>query len=111
MPVCSGAGAGWHGGNHGAELLHGVDRATPEHRARRGASVEALITAFPPLSFDLLCARAHARIRADLAAPGTDIGPQDRQVAAHAIAKGWRVATANARHFDRVVGLNTITVT
>ena len=93
-----------------SELLHGVHRATPEHRARRGAFVEALIAAFPPLSFDLLCARTHARIWADLAASGSDIGPHDRLIAATAIAKGWRVATANVRHFDRVAGLNTIRV-
>lgn len=91
-----------------SELLHGVHRATPEHRARRGAFVEALIAAFPPLSFDLLCARTHARIWADLAASGNDIGPHDRLVAATAIARGWRVATANVRHFDRVAGLQTI---
>lgn len=91
-----------------SELLHGVHRATPEHRARRGAFVEALIAAFPPLSFDLLCARTHARIWADLAASGNDMGPHDRLVAATAIARGWRVATANVRHFDRVAGLQTI---
>jgi tRNA(fMet)-specific endonuclease VapC len=91
-----------------SELLHGVHRATPEHRVRRGAFVEALLVAFPPLSFDLLCARTHARIWADLAASGSDIGPHDRLVAATAIAKGWRVATANLRHFARVPGLATI---
>jgi predicted nucleic acid-binding protein len=32
-----------------SELLHGVHRATPEHRARREAFVEAVLTAFPPL--------------------------------------------------------------
>jgi tRNA(fMet)-specific endonuclease VapC len=93
-----------------SELLHGVHRATPEHRARRGAFVEALLVAFPPLNFDLLCARTHARIWADLAVSGTDIGPHDRLVAATAIAKGWRVATANVRHFERVPGLNTISL-
>lgn len=32
-----------------SELLHGVHRATVEHRARREAFVEAVIAAFPPL--------------------------------------------------------------
>jgi len=91
-----------------SELLHGVHRATPQHRARRDAFVEAVLMAFPPLPFDLLCARAHARLWALLAASGSDIGPHDRLVAATAIASGWRVATANVRHFARVTGLHVI---
>ena len=57
-----------------SELLHGVHRATPQHRARREAFVEAVLAAFPPLPFDLLAARAHARIWAGLAAAGQDVG-------------------------------------
>jgi len=91
-----------------SELLHGVHRASPQHRARRDAFVEAVLMAFPPLPFDLLCARAHARLWAQLAASGGDIGPHDRLVAATAIASGWRVATANVRHFERVTGLKVI---
>jgi hypothetical protein len=34
-------------------LLHGVHRATPEHRTRREMFVEAVLTAFPPIAFDL----------------------------------------------------------
>jgi tRNA(fMet)-specific endonuclease VapC len=94
-----------------SELLHGVHRATPEHRARREAFVEAVITAFPPLPFDLLTARAHARLWAELAATGTDTGAHDRIVAATAITTGWRVGTANVRHFDRIPGLDVITIT
>ena len=93
-----------------SELLHGVHRASAEHRVRREAFVEVVLHAFPPLSFDLLCARAHARLWADLAASGNDIGPHDRLVAATALARGWRVATANVRHFDRVPGLTTVAV-
>lgn len=89
-----------------SELLHGVHRATPEHRPRREAFVEAVLAAFPPIPFDLLAARAHARLRAQLAATGTDIGAHDRIVAATAIAAGWKVATANTRHFDRIAGLD-----
>jgi tRNA(fMet)-specific endonuclease VapC len=91
-----------------SELLHGVHRAGPHHRARRDAFVEAVLLAFPPLPFDLLCARAHARLWAQLVASGGDIGPHDRLVAATAIASGWRVATANVRHFERVTGLQVI---
>ena len=94
-----------------SELLHGVHRATPEHRARREAFVEAVLAAFPPLPFGLLAARTHARIWAELAAVGQNVGAHDRLVAATAITVGWRVGTANLRHFDRIAGLDTLAVT
>lgn len=94
-----------------SELLHGVHRATPQHRARREVFVEAVLAAFPPLPFGLLAARAHARIWAELATAGLDAGPHDRLVAATAITAGWRVGTANLRHFDRITGLNILSVT
>ena len=81
-----------------SELLHGVHRAALEHRARREAFVEAVIAAFPPLPFELLAARAHARIWAELAAAGQDVGAHDRIVAATAISAGWRIGTANRQH-------------
>jgi tRNA(fMet)-specific endonuclease VapC len=91
-----------------SELLHGVHRASSAYLARREAFVEAVLLAFPPLPFDLLCARAHARLWAELVTSGADIGPHDRLVAATAMASGWRVATANRRHFERVTGLPVI---
>jgi tRNA(fMet)-specific endonuclease VapC len=94
-----------------SELLHGVHRASHEHRARREAFVEAVLAAFPPFPFDLLAARAHARLWAELAAAGLDVGPHDRIVAATAIIAGWRVGTANIRHFERVPGLDIVTIT
>ena len=94
-----------------AELLHGVHRASSQYRARREAFVEAVLAAFPPLPFGLLAARAHARIWAALAAAGLDVGAPDRLVAATALSAGWRVGTANVRHFDRIVGLGIVTVT
>ena len=94
-----------------SELLHGVHRATPDRRPRRAAFVEAVLAAFPPLPFDLLAARAHARIWADLASAGVDTGAHDRLVAATAITAGWRVGTANHRHFARITGLDVLTIT
>lgn len=94
-----------------SELLHGVHRASREHRARREAFVEAILAAFPPLPFGLLAARAHARIWAELSAAGQDVGAHDRLIAATAMSAGWRVGTANLRHFDRIVGLDIMTVT
>lgn len=91
-----------------SELLHGVHRADHARRATREAFVEAVILAFPLLPFDLRCARAHARLWADLAASGIDVSPHDRLVAATAVATGWRVATANVRHFERIIGAQVI---
>jgi tRNA(fMet)-specific endonuclease VapC len=94
-----------------SELLHGAHRATPRHRARREAFVEAVLAAFPPVPFDLLAARAHARLWAELASAGLDVRAHDRLVAATAITAGWRVGTANVRHFDRITGLDVTTIT
>lgn len=88
-----------------SELLHGVHRASDEHREQRAAFVEAVLAAFPTLSFDLLVARAHARLWAGLASSGTEVSAHDRLVAATAISAGWRVGTANTRHFNRISGL------
>ncbi|HVB00033.1 MAG TPA: PIN domain-containing protein [Acidimicrobiales bacterium] len=93
-----------------SELLRGVHRAGPEHHARREAFVEMVLSVMPVLDFDLLAARAHARLSADLAMTGADVGPHDRLVAATAISIGWRVATANVRHFERIAGLEVIEV-
>jgi tRNA(fMet)-specific endonuclease VapC len=94
-----------------SELLHGVHRATPEHRARREAFVEGVLAAFPPLRFDLLVARVHARLWAGLASSGADVGAHDRLVAATAIAAGWRVGTANLKHFERIPGVDVLAIT
>jgi tRNA(fMet)-specific endonuclease VapC len=93
-----------------SELLHGVHRASATHRARREAFVESILAAVPVLDFDLLAARAHARLWADLARTGADVGPHDRIVAAIAISLGWRVATADVRHFERIRGLDVVEV-
>lgn len=94
-----------------SELLHGVHRAAPEHRARREAFVEGVLVAFPPFPFDLLAARAHARLWAGLASSGIDVGAHDRLVAATAITAGWRVGTAHVKHFGRIPELDVLPIT
>lgn len=89
-----------------SELLHGVHRAADEGiRARRSAFVEAILESFPLLPIDLPTARAHARLRANLAAAGRLIGPHDQWLAATCLAHGLTLATANLREFERVEGL------
>jgi tRNA(fMet)-specific endonuclease VapC len=41
---------------------------------------------------------------------GTDVAAHDRLVAATAITAGWRVGTANIRHFDRIPGLDAVVI-
>jgi tRNA(fMet)-specific endonuclease VapC len=91
-----------------SELLHGVHRATPEHRTRREAFVEAVLETFPSVPFDMRSARVHSRVWAELATAGADIGPYDSLIAATALAHGWRLATANVRHFRRIAGLDLV---
>ena len=88
-----------------AELLHGVHRADVENRPPREAFVESMLQAFPPIPFDLVAARVYSGVWANLVVAGTPIAAHDMLVAATAITVGWRVATENLRHFNRVKGL------
>jgi tRNA(fMet)-specific endonuclease VapC len=90
-----------------SELLHGVHRATqPDVRAKRSAFVEGILERFPLLPVDLACARAHARIWAELRRAGTIIGPHDLWLAATCVAHGLTMVTGNMREFELVAGLD-----
>ena len=89
-----------------SELLHGVHRAeAPSVRARRSAFVEGVLSSFPLLEIELSTARAHARLRADLAREGRLLGAHDLWIAASCLARGLRLVTASAGEFERVPGL------
>jgi len=86
-----------------AELRYGAD-----HSARRRANharIDALIAELEALDFDLRAAAAYGRVRAQLEADGTPIGPNDMLIAAHALSRGLRVVTDNVAEFRRVKGL------
>jgi tRNA(fMet)-specific endonuclease VapC len=90
-----------------SELLHGVHRATDNAtRLRRQAFVEQLLSEVDPLEITPLVARTHAAIWAELEIAGNPIGAHDLWIAATALTHGMRVATANARDFERVPGLS-----
>lgn len=92
-----------------SELLHGVHRAVdPDQRRRREAFVERLLTSLPVIPFDLVVARVHARLSAELAVKGSPIGAHDLLIAATALAIGDDVATRDLRSFPRVPGLNVL---
>ena len=89
-----------------SELLHGVHRAdTPHIRTRRSAFVEGLLAELPILPLDILTARTHARLWAELSHAGTPVGAHDLWVAATAVARGLTLLTRDARDFERVPGL------
>jgi predicted nucleic acid-binding protein len=89
-----------------AELLHGVHRLrTSRRRTRAEAVVETLLSAIPVIPFDLVCARAHARLGAELARRGIGVGTHDLMIGATALARGFSVLTRDRRSFPRIPGL------
>ena len=92
-----------------SELLHGVHRAVdPSQRSKREAFVERLLADLPLFPFDLVVARVHARLSAELAKKGSMIGAHDLLIAATALAMGYDVATRDERSFPKVPGLNVL---
>lgn len=90
-----------------SELLHGVHRATtPARQSQREAFVEGFLSRLPILSFDLVTARIHARLSAELALKGTAVGAHDLIIAATAMARGYLVATRDERSFAKIPGLS-----
>ena len=89
-----------------AELLHGVHRAVkPSQRARREAFVENLLVVLPIVSFDIVAARVHASLWAQMASQGINIGAHDLLIGATALAIGYDVATCDKRSFPKIPGL------
>jgi predicted nucleic acid-binding protein len=74
-------------------------------KARAEAFVEAVLADLPIVPFDLLCARAHAGLSAELRRKGTMVGAHDLMIASTAIARGFSVATSDQRSFPRIPGL------
>jgi tRNA(fMet)-specific endonuclease VapC len=86
-----------------AELRYGAD-----HSARRRTNhsrIDVLIEEVEPLDFDLRAAATYGRVRSQLEAGGTPIGPNDMLIAAHALSRGLTVVTDNTEEFGRVKGL------
>jgi len=89
-----------------SELLHGVHRARSAGlRAHRSAFVETVLTEFPTLPVDILTARTHARLWAELAEQGKPIGAHDLWLAATCLARGLAIASGDEAGFSKVPGL------
>ncbi len=86
-----------------AELRYGADHST--RRRTNHLRIDALIEEIEPLDFDLRAAATYGRVRAQLEAGGTPIGPNDMLIAAHALSRGLTIVTDNTAEFRRVKGL------
>ena len=87
-----------------AELWTGVKKNLRTH-SHQVARLEAFLSLFQLVDFDLAAALHYAEIRAALEAAGTLIGPLDLLIAAQARSLGATIVTANAGEFRRVKGL------
>ena len=90
------------------ELQYGLLRLPPEAAAPRLAALKQLLQPMQMLPFDSECAAEAARIRAELEAAGTPIGPHDTLIAATAMRYQGTLVTRNVREFSRVMGLRWV---
>lgn len=87
------------------ELRYGADKALRTGEKRPADRVAKLSQALPVALPGETVPDHYGRIRADLEAAGTPIGGMDLLLAAHALALGACVVTANTREFARIKGL------
>jgi tRNA(fMet)-specific endonuclease VapC len=87
------------------ELYYGAFHSSPAQQARHLNLVVQLRNLFPSAPFDDASAEIYGRIRADLAAKGMLIGPNDLMITAIALTHGLIVVTHNTAEFSRVAGL------
>ncbi|QLE58144.1 type II toxin-antitoxin system VapC family toxin [Nostoc sp. TCL26-01] len=85
------------------ELFYGAMKSN--HPERTLARQQQFLNLFVSLPFNDVTALTYGRIRAELAASGTPIGPNDLQIAAIALVHNLILVTHNTFEFNRVNGL------
>jgi tRNA(fMet)-specific endonuclease VapC len=94
-----------------AELVHGTYRAdTPERRQRRRAFLDELKAVLPVYPITDGTAELVGKIDAESSATGVSIPFDDLLIGACALERGYAVATRNLRHFQKIPGLNLISL-
>lgn len=88
-----------------AELLVGVELASPSHREQRRAFVEDLIGSLPVIPYDLSIAQEHASLLAAVKRVGRPRGAHDLVIAATARATQRIVVPADPSAFDDLPGV------
>lgn len=93
------------------EYRKGVEKAVSEVRRRkREAFFEQVFGDLEVLVVDVPIAETAAHIWGDLERTGSRIPPFDLLIAATAVEHNLKLVTADPRHFERVDGLEVITV-
>jgi tRNA(fMet)-specific endonuclease VapC len=87
------------------ELRYGLLRLPQDAATPRLAALAQLLRPMHILPFDSECAFHASRIRVELEAVGTPIGPHDTLIAATALRHQATLVTRNVREFSRVQGL------
>src|SRR5947209_7362588 len=85
-----------------AELYYGAFHGPPAYQPHNLGLIQKLRQQFRSLPFDDSAAETYGRIRADLAAKGMPIGPNDLMIAATALANRLTLVTHNTVEFRRV---------
>ncbi len=88
-----------------AELRFGAAKYGSKKLA---GQLDAILAVLPVIPLASPAERRYADIRATLEAAGTPIGGNDLLIAAHALALGLTVVTANTQEFKRVRGLKVV---
>ena len=92
------------------ELAHGVARAnTPERKAARRQFLSELMSALPVHPVSAAVALRAGQIDGENTAQGIRVALSDLLIGVTALELGYRVATANVRHFQMVPGLGIVT--
>lgn len=86
-----------------AELRYGAEKSS--RRAENHRRLDVLLGELPVLELDLDAASVYGRIRAELEARGTPIGPNDLLIGAQALAADRVLVTDNVAEFSRIEGL------
>lgn len=85
------------------ELYYGAYRSAQQERNL--AILQRFFSQFAIIPLDAEAAKIAGKIRAELAASGTPIGPYDLQIAAITMANNLILVTHNTKEFSRVNGL------
>jgi predicted nucleic acid-binding protein len=93
------------------ELAHGVARAdTVERRERRQKFLDDLLRGVPVQPITTAIALTAGRIDGETQARGVRISLADLLIGASALELGYRVGTANVRHFQLIPRLQVISL-
>ncbi len=91
------------------ELAHGITRAdTPERRDRRQRFLDELLTGVPIQPVTVPIALRAGQIDGHSQARGVRIPLSDLLIGSSALELGYRVGTANLRHFQLIPNLSVI---